>query len=402
MRLRPGLGILLAACVALSVGYGVRQCLGLFIAPLEDARGWSAGVFALAFALQNLVWGLAQPFVGAFADRFGARATVAAGGLLFAAGLGLMATTLDPNVFAWVGGTVLGLALAAASFGVLIGPVAALVPPERRSVAFGLLGAGGSLGQLFYPPFAQIAIHGVGWFPALIGLAAIGVGIVPLAFLLREPARGIAAAQHLSLGAALREAFTVPSYGLLTAGFFVCGFHIAFFQTHMPSIVARAGLSPSIGAAALAIVGAFNVIGSYASGRLADRFPKRYVLSGIYGLRFVAILAFVLVPISTVSVLVFSSAMGLLWLSTVAPTSGVIAEKFGMQWVSMLFGVAFLVHQIGAFFGAWLGGVIVDRTGSYNLMWIVSLAVALFGFVIQLPIDERPLPRVAPASAGSA
>jgi len=393
MRLRPGLAVLLAACVALSVGYGVRQCLGLFIAPLEGARGWPAGVFALAFALQNLVWGLAQPFAGAVADRFGARATVATGGVLFAGGLALMATAHDPNVFAWGGGVLLGLALAAVSFGVLIGPVAALVPPEQRSVAFGVLGAGGSLGQLFYPPFAQVAIGGAGWFPTFVGLSAIGIGIIPLALLLREPARAIAPAHKLSLGAALREAFTVPSYGLLSAGFFVCGFHIAFFQTHLPQIVARAGLSPSIGAAALAIVGAFNVIGSYASGRLADLFPKRYVLSGIYGLRFVAILIFVLVPISALSVIAFSAAMGLLWLSTVAPTSGVIAEKFGLQWVSTLFGLTFLVHQIGAFFGAWLGGVILDRTGSYNAMWVISLTVALFGFLIQFPIDERPLVR---------
>jgi predicted MFS family arabinose efflux permease len=399
--MRPGLGVLIAACVALSVGYGVRQCLGLFIAPLEGVRGWSAGVFALAFALQNLVWGLAQPFAGAVADRFGARATVATGGALFALGLGIMAATRDPIVFAWVGGTVLGLALAAVSFGVLIGPVAALVPPERRSVAFGLLGAGGSLGQLFYPPFAQIAIGGAGWLPTFIGLAAIGIGIIPLAFVLREPARAVAAGEGLSLGAALREAFTVPSYGLLSAGFFVCGFHIAFFQTHLPNIVARAGLSPSIGAAGLAIVGAFNVIGSYASGRLADAYPKRYVLSAIYGLRFVAILIFAITPVSTFSVIAFSAAMGLLWLSTVAPTSGVIAAKFGMQWVSTLFGLTFLVHQIGAFFGAWLGGVIVDRTGSYNLMWIVSLAVAAFGFFIQLPIDERPLARTAPVPSPS-
>ena len=401
MRLRPGLGILLVACLALSVGYGVRQCLGLFIVPLEAARGWSPGVFALAFALQNLIWGIAQPFVGAFADRFGSRLTVAAGGLLFALGIGVMAMTGSPAMFAWGGGTLLGLALAATSFGVLIGPVAALVPPERRSVAFGLLGAGGSLGQMFYPPFAQVAIGGVGWFPTLIALATIGIGIVPLAFVLRRPARTGAASQALPLGAALREAFTVPSYGLLSAGFFVCGFHIAFFQTHLPQIVARAGLSPGLGAAALAIVGAFNVLGSYASGRLADVFPKRYVLSGIYGLRFVAMLIFVLVPISAFSVLAFSSAMGLLWLSTVAPTSGVIAEKFGMQWVSTLFGIAFLVHQIGAFFGAWLGGVIVDRTGSYNLMWVVSLGLAAFAFAIQFPIDERPLARVAANPATS-
>lgn len=391
MRLRPGLGVLIAACIALSVGYGVRQCLGLFITPLEATRGWSAGTFALAFALQNLVWGIAQPFAGAVADRFGARATVAFGGVAFALGLGVMATAPSAALFVWLGGTLVGIALATTAFGVLIGPVSTLVPPEQRSLAFGILGAGGSLGQLFYPPFAQIAIHAVGWFPTLAALATIGVLIVPIAFLLRDGPRGTA---HLSLGGALREAFAVPSYALLSAGFFVCGFHIAFFQTHLPAIVARAGLSPGIGAAALAIVGAFNVIGSYASGKLADRFPKRYVLSAIYGLRFIAILVFALVPISAVSVIAFSSAMGLLWLSTVAPTSGIIAEKFGLQWVSTLFGVTFLVHQIGAFFGAWLGGVILDRTGSYDLMWVISLAVAAFGFVIQFPIDERPLERV--------
>ncbi len=401
MKLRPGLGVLLAACLALSVGYGVRQCLGLFIVPLESARGWSAGTFALAFALQNLVWGLAQPFTGAVADRFGARLTVAGGGLCFTLGLAIMATANDPALFAWGGGVLLGLALAATSFGVLIGPVAALVPPERRNAAFGLLGAGGSLGQLFYPPFAQIAIHGAGWFPTLAVLALIGVGIVPLAFVLRDPPRTVHAGPQLPLGAALREAAGVPSYLMLSAGFFVCGFHIAFFQTHLPTIVARAGLAPGIGAAALAIVGAFNVIGSFASGRLADRFPKRYVLSAIYGLRFVAIGLFALVPISANTVIVFSSAMGLLWLSTVAPTSGIIAEKFGLQWVSTLFGITFLSHQIGAFFGAWLGGVVLDRTGSYDLMWVISLALAAFAFLIQFPIDERPLVRAPAAGAVS-
>lgn len=397
MKLRPGLSVLLAACLALSVGYGVRQCLGLFIVPLEGARGWSAGTFALGFALQNLVWGLAQPFTGALADRFGARLTVAAGGLCFALGLAIVAATTSPVLFAWGGGALLGLGLAATSFGVLMGPVAALVPPERRSAAFGVLGAGGSLGQLFYPPFAQIAIHGAGWFPSLAVLALIGVGIVPLAFVLRDPPRA-AAGPGLSFGAALREAAGVPSYLLLSAGFFVCGFHIAFFQTHLPAIVARAGLAPGIGAAALAIVGAFNVFGSFASGKLADRYPKRYVLSGIYGLRFVAFGLFALLPVSALSVLVFSSAMGLLWLSTVAPTSGVIAEKFGLQWVSTLFGFTFLMHQIGAFFGAWLGGVVLDRTGSYDLMWIISLALAAFAFLVQFPIDERPLARTAAAS----
>jgi MFS family permease len=399
MKLRPGLGVLLAACLALSVGYGVRQCLGLFIVPLESARGWSAGTFALAFALQNLVWGLAQPFTGAVSDRFGARLTVAAGGLCFALGLAIVATSTSPVLFAWGGGAMLGLGLAATSFGVLIGPVAALVPPDQRSAAFGVLGAGGSLGQLFYPPFAQIAIHGVGWFPTLVVLALIGVGIAPLAFVLRDAPRTAPAGSQLSFGAALREAFSVPSYLMLSAGFFVCGFHIAFFQTHLPAIVARAGLAPGIGAAALAIVGAFNIVGSFASGKLADRYPKRYVLSAIYGLRFVAIGLFALLPVTPLTVLVFSSAMGLLWLSTVAPTSGVIAEKFGLQWVSMLFGVSFLVHQLGAFFGAWLGGVVLDRTGSYNVMWVVSLALAAFAFLIQFPIDERPLARTAAASA---
>lgn len=398
MQTRPGLRILLAAGVALSVGYGVRQCLGLFITPLEAARGWPAGVFALAFALQNLVWGIVQPFVGAFADRFGARLTVAAGGLLYALGLGLMATTHDRTLFAWGGGTLLGLALAATSFGVLIGPVASLVPPERRNAALGILGAAGSLGQLFYPPFAQVAIGAAGWFAALIGLAVVGAAIVPLGFTLRDPA-GAPAQTRQPLSAAVREAFGVPSYWLLSVGFFVCGFHLAFFQTHMPAIVARAGLAPALGAAALAIVGGFNVIGSYFSGRLSDRYPKRFILSAIYGLRFVAILAFVAVPISTVSVIVFSAAMGLLWLSTIPPTTGVIAEKFGLQWVSTLFGVAFLLHQIGAFCGAWLGGVIVDRTGSYNLMWVISLAVALFGVVIQLPIDERRVRRAEASAA---
>lgn len=398
MRWGPGLGVFLAACFALSVGYGVRQCLGLFIAPIATAHHWSAGVFALAFALQNLVWGVAQPFVGAIADRFGPRLTVAAGGICYAIGIAIMALATHPMLLAWGSGLFIGLALSASSFGVLLGPVAALVPANRRAAALGLLGAGGSLGQLFYPPFAQIAIGGAGWFPSLVGLAVIGGCIVPLAFTLRAPARA-AHARALSLGAAFREAISVPSFGMLSIGFFACGFHIAFFQTHLPSIVARAGLAPSVGASALAIVGAFNVLGSFLAGRLADHFPKRFVLAGIYALRGVAIAIFAAMPITAFSVIAFSSAMGLLWLSTVAPTSGIIAEKFGLQWVSALFGVAFFSHQVGAFLGAWLGGVIVDRTGSYDLMWTISICVAAFATIVHLPINERPVTRLAEVPA---
>jgi predicted MFS family arabinose efflux permease len=394
VRSRPGLGIFLVACLALSVGYGLRQSLGLFIIPLEAARGWSAGVFALTFGLQNLVWGIAQPFVGAFADRFGSRWTVASGGVLYAAGIGVMASTANPLVFTWVGGALIGVALAAASFGVLLRPVAALVPPERRTVALGTLGAGGALGQLFYPPFAQASIGSLGWSTTLWILAGLGALILPLAFVLRDPPLAVTK-QSVSLFAAYREALAVPSFGLLAFGFFACGFHIAFIQTHLPAIVARAGIAPSIGALALGIVGAFNIIGSFAVGRLADRYPKRYVLAAIYSLRAVAIALFIVVPISAPSVITFSAAMGVLWLSTVAPTSGIIAEKFGLQWVSALFGVAFLSHQIGAFIGAWLGGVIVDRTGSYELMWIVSIVVGIVAALINLPIDERPVPRLA-------
>lgn len=392
------LRVFLAAAFALSVGYGVRQCLGLFIAPLEAAHGWSAGIFALAFALQNLVWGAAQPFAGAIADRFGPRMTLAAGGACYAIGIAIMALATDPMLLAWGSGLFIGIALAASSFGVLIGPVAALVPPERRAAALGLLGAGGSLGQLFYPPFAQAAIGGTGWYPSLLGLATIGGIIIPLAFTLRAPQKG-ATHRQLSLGAAFREALGVPSFGMLTVGFFACGFHIAFFQTHLPAIVARAGLAPSVGASALAIVGAFNVLGSYGAGRLADRLPKRYVLAGIYTLRGVTIALFASLPITTFSVIAFSSAMGLLWLSTVAPTTGIIAEKFGLQWVSALFGVAFFSHQVGAFLGAWLGGVIVDRTGSYQLMWMLSIAVAGFATLVHLPINEQPVARLAEARA---
>lgn len=398
MRFGPGLGVFLAACFALSVGYGLRQCLGLFIAPLQAAHGWPSGVFALAFALQNFVWGAAQPFVGAVADRFGPRLTVAAGGVCYAIGVGIMAFANDPELLAWGSGIFIGLALSASSFGVLIGPVAALVPAGKRAAALGVLGAGGSLGQLFYPPFAQAAIGGSGWFPSLVGLSVIGALIVPLAFTLRAPAAA-PAGPRLTLAAAFREALSVPSFRLLAVGFFACGFHITFLQTHLPAIVARAGLAPSVGATALAVVGAFNILGSYAAGWLADRVPKRYVLSGIYALRGLAIVVFLAVPISAVSVVAFSGAMGMLWLSTVAPTSGIIAEKFGLQWVGSLFGVAFFSHQVGGFLGAWLGGVILDRTGSYDLMWLLAIAVAVFAALVNLPIDERPLARVAPVVA---
>jgi predicted MFS family arabinose efflux permease len=324
---------------------------------------------------------------------------VLTGGILYGLGLGLMAYSANALVFAWIGGLLIGLALAAASFGVMIGPIAALVPVERRMAALGLLSAGGSLGQLFYPPFAQIAMGGIGWHATLIVLALFGLLIVPLAFVLRDPVKTTASHAAMPLGAAFREALAIPSFGMLTVGFFACGFHIAFFQTHFPAIVAHAGLAPSIGAAALAVVGAFNILGSFVFGRLADRFPKRYVLSAIYTLRGLAIVGFLALPVTAFSVIAFSSVLGLLWLSTVAPTSGIIAEKFGLQWVSALFGVVFVSHQIGAFFGAWLGGVVYDRTGSYDLMWIIAIAVAAFAALVHLPINERPVARLAVEAA---
>jgi len=399
MRSRTIVRLLMASCLLLTINLGIRQSLGLFITPMTDDLHWSRSIFALSFALQNLLWGAGQPIAGVFADRFGAMKTIVAGAVIYTASLVLMATWHDPLVYNFMG-VLLGIGFAGCSLSIVLAAISKAVPPEKRGVALGIAMAGGSFGQLTIPPISQVLIGGLGWLPALLILAGSSALMVPLAIAFAKvPTKADDGFRDQSVGQAVREAFGTPSFWCLTFGFFVCGFHVAFIQTHLPAIVSGAGLPSIIGAWGLAIVGGSNMLGTYVSGYLSGRMPKRYLLSAIYTIRGAIIAVFMLVPISEVSVFVFTAALGLVWLSTVPPTTGIVTQLFGLRWSSTLFGFPFLSHQIGAFFGAWLGGFIFDHTGSYQLMWQISIAGAIFAALINLPIVERPVPRLATQQA---
>jgi len=392
----PALIVTAGALISL-IGYGVRGDFGLFLQPMLETRGWSRETFALALALQNLMWGLGQPFAGAIADRYGTGRVLAGGALLYAAGIALGAMVEGSIALHVTFGIMTGLGLSGASMFIVLGTFARLLPPERRSWAAGIATAAGSLGQFLFAPVGQGFIAAWGWQTALILLAVAALPMLPIALALRSRTE-TTAVQQQSLGEALREASTHKSYWLLIAGFFVCGFHVAFIQVHMPAYIAGAGLSPSVGAWAIGFVGLFNTIGAYAAGVLAGRRSKKNLLAAIYLGRAVVIALFILTPISTASVLTFSAAMGLLWLSTVPPTSGLVALMFGPRYMSMLFGVVFFSHQIGAFLGVWLGGWAYDALGSYDLVWWISIGLGIFSAAVHWPIAERPA-RVALQSA---
>jgi MFS family permease len=384
----PALIVAAGAVISL-IGYGIRADFGLFQEPMLSTRGWSRETFALALAIQNLMWGLGQPFAGAIADRHGSGRVLAGGAVLYATGIALGAVVEGPMALHLTLGVMTGLGLSGASMFIVLGAFGRLLPPERRAWASGIATAAGSLGQFLFAPIGQGFIAAWGWPVALVLLGCAALPMIPIALALKS--RNVPAApQQQSLGAALREASTHKSYWLLIAGFFVCGFHLAFIQVHMPAYIAGFGLSASVGAWAIGFVGLFNTIGAYAAGVLAGRGSKKNLLSAIYLGRAVVIALFVLTPVSTPSVLAFSAAMGLLWLSTVPPTSGLVALMFGPRYMSMLFGVVFLSHQIGAFIGVWLGGWAYDAFGSYTLVWWISVGLGVFSAAVHWPIAERP------------
>ena len=383
--------IVVAGAVVSLIGYGVRADFGLFQDPMLATRGWSRETFALALAIQNLMWGLGQPFSGAIADRYGAGRVLAGGALLYAAGIALGAVVEGPVALHLTLGVMTGLGLSGASMFIVLGAFGRLLPPERRAWASGIATAAGSLGQFLFAPIGQGFIAAWGWPLALVLLAAAALPIIPVAAALRSrSAPAVAQEQQQSLGAALREASAHRSYWLLIAGFFVCGFHLAFIQVHMPAYIAGFGLSPVVGAWAIGFVGLFNTVGAYAAGVLAGQRSKKNLLSAIYLGRAAVIALFVLTPVTTASVLVFSAAMGLLWLSTVPPTSGLVALMFGPRHMSMLFGVVFFSHQIGAFLGVWLGGWAYDAYGSTTLVWWISVGLGVASAAVHWPIAERP------------
>ncbi|MBL28109.1 MAG: MFS transporter [Rhodospirillaceae bacterium] len=390
--------VIVAGCLVALLGLGTRSGFGLFLAPMSADLGWDRETFALAIAIQNLLWGLGQPFAGAIADRYGSGRVIAIGGLLFAAGIALMSQATTPTTLFLSTGVLVGLGLAGASFSIVLAGVARAVPEDRRSWAFGVITAAGSLGQFMIAPLGQAFIAAYGWSTALLLIAVLTLSIIPLARALtgRSGPSG-ADVDRQTVGQALREASCHSGYRFLTAGFFVCGFHVTFIQTHMPAYVTDLGLAASVGAWALALVGLFNVAGSYMSGVLGGRYSKKYLLSSLYFARAIAIAVFVSVPASEASVLIFSAVMGLLWLSTVPLTSGLVAQIFGPRYVGTLFGIVFLSHQLGAFLGVWLGGRVYDVTGSYEIVWWISVGLGIAAAILHWPIDERRLTRMARA-----
>jgi predicted MFS family arabinose efflux permease len=386
---RPSI-VIASGCAIAIVTFGVRTSFGLFTAPLADLHGWDRETFALAIAVQNLLWGVGQPFAGAIADRYGAGRVLAVGGAVYALGVALMSQATTPAGLVLSGGVLVGLGLSGGSFTIVIAAFARLVREDRRSWAMGLATAAGSMGQFLFAPLGQGFISAYGPATALLALSAF-VALVPI-LAVALTGRGEEAQDgepELSSRAALRAAIAHPSYVLLTCGFFVCGFHIAFISTHLPPYLTDLGFSRNLAAWTLALIGLFNVIGAYSAGILGGTYPRRLLLSAIYLGRGVAFTLFVLIPASTATVLLFGAVIGLLWLSTVPLTSGLVALMFGTRHVGMLFGVVFLSHQIGAFIGALLGGAVYDRTGSYDLMWVLCILLSVGAAIVHLPIRER-------------
>ena len=394
--------VLLCGAVILTLALGIRQTFGLFLQPMSAELGWGRGHFSFAMALCNLIWGLAQPFFGAWADRRGAGRVVAVSALLFAAGLALMPYSTTPLMLDFSAGLLVGLGISGVSFGVILGVVARAFPQARRSLALGIASSGGSFGQFLMLPFGQLLISSFGWHHALLVLAGTMLATVPLAAAMverRGPEAATAARVEQSLGAALREAGAHAGFWYLTAGFFVCGFQVAFIAVHLPAYLIDLKMAPAVGATALAIIGLFNIAGSFAAGMMGGRFSKKYLLSGIYILRAVIIAAFVFLPVTSVTVYLFAAGIGFLWLGTVPLTNGLVAQIFGVRFVSMLFGIVFLSHQIGSFAGVWLGGYLFDASGSYYPVWMGSIVLGVIAAILNLPIDERPLARVEAQAA---
>jgi MFS family permease len=393
--------VLVVGSIIAMVSFGPRSALGFFLTPMSQEFHWGRDVFSMAVAIQNLLWGVGQPLAGGLADRYGASRVLAVGALLYAAGLALMAHSTNGAMLDVSAGLLIGFGLSGCSFTIVIGAFGKLLPPEWRSIAFGAGTAAGSFGQFVYSPLAVALSDQLGWKGALVVFAAVTLLILPLAIALAAPRRAAPAAPvpKQSFRQAIGEAFAHRSYVLLVIGFFTCGFQLAFTTVHLPAYLVDRGLSAQVGGWTLATIGLFNIIGSLASGYLGARMPKRFILSTIYFARAASILIFVTLPPSTVTTLIFAAVTGLLWLSTVPPTSGLVATMFGTRWLAMLFGFAFFSHQVGGFLGVWLGGLVYDYAGSYNPVWYLSIAFGVMSAIINLPIREQPVARVAAAAA---
>lgn len=387
--------VIVAGCAVSLIGFGVRSSFGLFLEPMTAAHGWSRETFALALAIQNLMWGITVPIAGAIADRYGASRMLVAGAVVYSLGIWGMASAGTGAQFYLFAGLIAGIGIGFTAFSIALAVMARAVGPERRSMALGIGTAAGSFGQVVFSPLGQALISTYGWRPALMILAACVLVIIPAALLLKQApaAAGDPARADQTMGGALSEAFTHRGYLLLNTGFFVCGFHVAFITVHFPAYVTDLGLGARTGAIALSLIGLFNIFGAYLSGVAGQRWSKKLGLSGIYFLRAIAITALLLAPKSELTIYLFAMAMGVLWLSTVPLTTGIVGQIFGVRYMATLFGIVFLSHQIGSFVGVWLGGWLHDMTGSYDPVWWAGVALGLFAALIHLPIDERPLAR---------
>jgi len=392
--------VLLCGAMIVTLSMGIRHGFGLWLQPITQEQGWSRQAFSFAIAVQNLSWGVIGVFAGMLADKLGAFRVLVAGAVLYALGLLGMAFSPTPLMFALTAGVLIGAAQAGTTYAVIYGVIGRQISPEKRSWAMGVAAAAGSFGQFLMVPVEGQLIARLGPHTSLVVLAAMVLLIVPLAFGLREPRHdSVAVKRTQTIGQAMREAFGYPSFMLLTAGYFVCGFQVVFIGVHMPSYLRDQGLSPEVASYALALIGLFNVFGTYVAGSLGARLAKRKLLAAIYITRAVAITLFLLVPISPLTVYVFAAVMGFLWLSTVPLTSGIVAQIFGVAHLSMLGGIVFFSHQVGSFLGVWLGGYLYDRTGSYDIVWYIAIALGVFAALINLPVKEGAIARPAPQPA---
>jgi len=389
---RAMLVLLALSGLIISICMGLRQSLGLFMRPMTLELGISAATFGFAIALQNIVWGVSQPFVGAAADRYGPRPVLVGTALMYAAGLLLMVFAKSLPGGLEIAGFLAGIGTAGTGFGVLIGTVSRATPPEKRSQTVGLVAAAGSLGTLVIAPLGQSLIDGLGWKAAMVGFAAIAASMALLSLPIRERplAGGGAPAAKQNLGDAVREAIAHRGYLFMTLAFFACGFQLVFITTHLPAYLQICGVAPGVGATALALIGLFNTAGTYMFGLLGARHSQKHLLALIYLLRTLFIVVFLLLPVTATSTLVFAAAMGFLWLGVAPLVTGIIGRVFGLTHFNTLYGIVFLSHQVGSFFGAWMGGVLLDRFGNYDFAWGALIVIGVTAFTLQWLMDERP------------
>jgi len=402
----PLWAVIVAGGLIAAIALGVRSTFGLFQDSMIETIGTGRGTFGLMVAVQSLVWGFSQPIAGAVSDRYGAARTLAVGGVLYALSLLLMSTSTTSGMALFSGGFLTGMSVGAASFAVVLSSVGRMVPDEKRSMTLGIISALGSVGQFILVPIAQVVLNRTSWQTTVVTMAVIAASLIVLTPVLRGKASDftefddVNQAADRPLSVDLRRAANSRSYWLLNGAFFVCGFHVTFIGTHLPSYVGDLGQAATIGSTALALIGLFNVVGSLGAGFLGQRHSFTKLLAGIYGFRAVFIAAYLITPASGTSTIIFAMAIGTMWLATVPLTSAIVTQQFGTAHSGALFGVVFVAHQIGAFFGAWLGGTLADSTGSFLLMWWIAVALGVLAMVFHLLIDEGPVPEPPPSSVG--